>query len=181
MEEEEEEVDFTEQKSARMTVLGEQFDEVWPRWVAHRRHFDWKARFSKLAAIDGNVDIFKDLMFLEAEKMGDLYTELALMQFVHKKGDKRGDTESMFGLLPQMAMNSALQIGALSAESFCERVISQANLVVQEDNTCLKSEEVEMLVMLRINAGFISHMLQEHGEEFRDDWMKETGLTASAQ
>ena len=33
------------------------------------------------------------------------------------------------------------QIGALMAESFCERVLSAANLVVDEGNTLLNDEE----------------------------------------
>ena len=50
-----------------------------------------------------------------------------------------------------MACNSTGQLGALSAESYCERVLSCANNVVITGNTLLSDEEVEMLVVLRMN------------------------------
>ena len=52
---------------------------------------------------------------------------------------------------PAMASCSFAEIGALMAESFCERVLSAGNLVVNEGNTLLANEEVEMLTILRIN------------------------------
>ncbi|KAG8466564.1 hypothetical protein KFE25_007943 [Diacronema lutheri] len=63
-----------------------------------------------------------------------------------------------YGYIPLMASCSAGQIGALGAESFCERVLSAANLVLDESNTCLKSTTIEMLVLLRINRDFMEYM-----------------------
>eukprot|EP00966_Prymnesium_polylepis_P094124 2178678-Prymnesium_polylepis.1 len=46
------------------------------------------------------------------------------------------------GHLPAMAAWSKGQIGALNAESFCERVLScAANLVVHDGNTVLNDDE----------------------------------------
>ena len=47
-----------------------------------------------------------------------------------------------------MAGCSKGQIGALKAESFCERVLSQANLVMNEGNTLLSDAELDMPVVL---------------------------------
>ena len=57
-----------------------------------------------------------------------------------------------------MASCCYAEIGALNAESFCERVLSGANLVVNEGNTILSSDEVEMLSVLRINRTFMEKM-----------------------
>ena len=51
--------------------------------------------------------------------------------------------------------------GALNAESFCERVLSCANDVLTEGNTLLSDEELEMLVVLRMNRKFMRFM-REH-------------------
>ena len=57
-----------------------------------------------------------------------------------------------------MASCSRGQLGALNAESFCERALSCANLVVTDGNTLLGDEEVEMLVILRMNRKFMEFM-----------------------
>ena len=69
--------------------------------------------------------------------------------------------------IPYMASCCYAEIGALNAESFCERVLSAGNLVVHEGNTLLPKDEVEMLTVLRIN--------QFHGLEFE---ARETHETA---
>ena len=42
-----------------------------------------------------------------------------------------------------MALSSRGQIGTLLAESLCERILSQANLVLVDGNTLLSDEELE--------------------------------------
>ena len=44
------------------------------------------------------------------------------------------------------------------ASSFCERINSCANAVVTEGNTLLSDDEMELLVMLRMNKGFMELM-----------------------
>ena len=63
-----------------------------------------------------------------------------------------------FGFLPRMAQASKGQIGALNAESFCERCLSCANTVMTDGNTLLSNEEVEMLTVLRMNEDFMEYM-----------------------
>ncbi len=60
-----------------------------------------------------------------------------------------------FGYLPMMAVAS---LGALNAESFCERVLSCVKLVVSDLHVRLKAEEIRMLVMLRMNREFMEYM-----------------------
>ena len=70
-----------------------------------------------------------------------------------------------------MAACSAGQIGALNSESFCERVLSAGNLVVNEGNTLLNPEEVEMLAVLRINRTFMEYMRTHYSKEAKQQFM----------
>mmetsp|Transcript_35777 Transcript_35777/g.88008 ORF Transcript_35777/g.88008 Transcript_35777/m.88008 type:complete len:199 (+) Transcript_35777:242-838(+) len=167
---EKEDHDAEAEKAAVLETLAAEFEVVLKRWFAHLKHFDWQAKFQQLQAIE-SVEVLKDFMFLEPSEIGKLYKEFEGMKFVHKSGPRKGETESMFGLLPQMAMNSAFQIGSLAAESICERVISEANRTVTDLNEALKSDEVEMLVMLRMNNDFINFMIANYRDEFKE-WAK---------
>jgi hypothetical protein len=60
-----------------------------------------------------------------------------------------------FGYLPMMAVAT---LGALNAESFCERVWSCVMLVVSDLHVSLKAEKIRMLVMLRMNREFMDYM-----------------------
>lgn len=46
-------------------------------------------------------------------------------------------------------------VGRCMSESYCERVLSTANLVVRSDNMSLGTEEVEQTTMLRINKALM--------------------------
>jgi len=61
----------------------------------------------------------------------------------------------IYGFIPLMASFTYGQIGALNAESFCERVLS---LVLTEGNTLLDDAELEMLIILRMNRDFMEFM-----------------------
>ena len=72
------------------------------------------------------------------------------------------------GHLPAMAACSKGQIGALNAESFCERVLSCANLVVHDGNTVvLSDDEVSKLTVLRMNRSFMEFMRANYNAECR--------------
>ena len=66
---------------------------------------------------------------------------------------------------PLIASCSKGQIGALNAESFCERVISAANLVVNEGNTLLSDKHVTMLTVLRMSRDFMEYMRANYNSE----------------
>jgi len=57
-----------------------------------------------------------------------------------------------------MASFSGGQIGALCAESFCECILSEPNDVCHDGNTLLDTEEINMLVVSRMNREFVQHM-----------------------
>jgi hypothetical protein len=49
-------------------------------------------------------------------------------------------------------------LGDLNVESFCESVVSSVKLVVSDLHVSLKPSEIWMLVMLRMNHGFMEYM-----------------------
>jgi hypothetical protein len=121
------------------------------RWL--RLEIDFRAEFpdEPLPPTDDEagepirLDIVKDLMRLP---IGVFYNKITAA----------AGSFALYGYIPLMASCSAGQIGALGAESFCERVLSAANLVLDEGNTCLKPTTIEMLVLLRINRDFMEYM-----------------------
>jgi hypothetical protein len=60
-----------------------------------------------------------------------------------------------FGYLSMMTVPT---LGALNAESFCERVLSCVKLVVSDLHVSLIVEEIHMLVMFRMNHEFMEYM-----------------------
>ena len=52
-----------------------------------------------------------------------------------------------------------------NAESFCERVISVCNTAMTDGNTLLSDEELEWLVVLRINSSFMEFMRENYLSE----------------
>jgi len=61
-----------------------------------------------------------------------------------------------------MASASEGQIGALCAESFCERIFSEASDVCHDGNTLLDTEEINILVVLRMNREFMQHTRENY-------------------
>jgi len=108
------------------------------------------------------LDIFEDLSELNP---GYLYKHIEKLDT-----DKRAN-----GLLPLMASFSRGQIGALCAESFCERILSDANDVCHEGNTLLDTEKINVLAVLRMNREIIEHMREIYpklsGQNFNQSWV----------
>ena len=57
----------------------------------------------------------------------------------------------VYSYLPRMASCSYAQLGALNAESFCERALSCANLVLTDGNTVLSDEDRKFKEFMRTN------------------------------
>ena len=72
--------------------------------------------------------------------------------------------DQSLGLIPLMAGCSSYPLGALNAESFCERILSQANNVMTSGNTLLSDEELEMIVILRMNRDFMKFMRKHYAD-----------------
>ena len=68
-----------------------------------------------------------------------------------------------------LALGSSAGIGRLLASGFAERVNSQGNLTLDEGNTLLSDEEVDMLVMLRMNRDFLRFMRENFPKLGRKD------------
>ena len=49
-------------------------------------------------------------------------------------------------------------LGVLNTESFCECVLSCLKLVVSDLNVSMKTDEIRMIVMLRMNREFMEYM-----------------------
>ena len=109
-------------------------------WAEHYPELQGKQRLDTLA----------DLMPLD---IGVLYRKI-----IETDPDRR-----LYSYIPAMASCSKGQLGALNAESFCERVLSCANDVLTEGNTLLSNEELEMLVILRMNRDFMKSMREHYG------------------
>lgn len=78
----------------------------------------------------------------------------------------------LYGLIPLMATSSYGQIGALNAESFCERVLRCAGHVLTEGNTLLDDDELEMLVVLRMNRDFMQFMREHYNYMTKDHFQR---------
>jgi len=78
-------------------------------------------------------------------------------------------------------MMAVATLGALNAESFCERVLSCVKLVVSDLHVSLKPKEICRLVMLRMNRDFMEYMRVSYPDtplsEFRavDTYVRDHG------
>jgi len=95
------------------------------------------------------LDIFEDLSELNPD-------------YVYKHMEKLDTDKRAYGWIPLMSSSSGGQIGALCAESFCERILPEANDVRHDGNMLLDTEEINMLIVLRMNREFIQHMREIH-------------------
>ena len=107
------------------------------------------------------LDTVADLMQLD---VGPLYRKIT-----ETDKDRR-----LYGLIPLMATASFGQIGALNAESFCERVLRCAQAMFSRKATHVLSDyELEMLVVLRMNRKLM-HFMREHYNELTQDHFRRT-------
>ena len=129
--------------------LRDEFDVKFRAWRGHPAKINW-------SKVDPNVEIrdpsSPDMLELMGMNISALYRRL------------EENDHSQFGHIPVMASCSKGQVGALNAESFCERCMSCANLVVDEGNTILLDEEVTMMTVLRMNVEFMEFMRENYGQ-----------------
>ncbi len=128
--------------------LSAEFDVKFRAWRNHPPKVNW-------GKVDPNFSIrdptAPDMLELMGMNISSLYKRL----------EEEGVSD--FGHLPAMASCAKGQLGALNAESFCERCLSCANLIVIDGNTLLVDEEVTMLVVLCINVEFMKVMRAHYG------------------
>jgi hypothetical protein len=80
----------------------------------------------------------------------------------------------LFGYIPRMALAN---IGAMNAESFCERTLSCASLIVTDLHTSLSRKEVRMLTILRMNVSLMEYMRAEYDNLSSKIQASETRIT----
>jgi hypothetical protein len=68
----------------------------------------------------------------------------------------------LFGFLPKMATHSKASLGSLQASSYAERINSCANQVCTDGNSLLSTEEISMVVVLRMNRSFMMFMRKHY-------------------
>ena len=174
-------------REAREKALEIECAAALKRWVGYGRGLDWspylKDRVTKPAA--GNTP---DVVNFETEVaavqqknydlMGDLLEADVLMLFRQVLREEESlvkvGGQSQFGYLPTMALAN---IGAMNAESFCERILSCASLVVTDLHTSLDHEEVRMLTMLRMNKSLMEYMRKEYDNLHSHIEASETRIT----
>ena len=67
-------------------------------------------------------------------------------------------SERKFGCLLEMCTKSPVKLGALASESFSERMISCANLLVDAHRLKFGNEMIDKLVVLHMNKKFMCRM-----------------------
>ena len=93
----------------------------------------------------------------------------------------KGDPiRAKYGYLTVMASSSEGQIGNLGGESFCERVFSNANHILDDFSIRMNPEMVDMLSVLRTNEKFITKMKQRLPQILRDEKDEAEKLRAAA-
>ena len=127
-------------------TMKDDFSRVFPNWLkfCFKTKDEWKFLFPvELESVEGTSDLVNDLMTIHVGRIYDKATKM-----------KNKDGDLLFGNLPLMASCSMGRIGALMAESFCERCISVSNMVSYKLNRNLCDEEVQILVMAKMNNHF---------------------------
>ena len=134
------------------SVVFQEFGRAFKAWRSKAAQVNYRQFFPVLRSkiIDGkNVDV-------DVNEELDLVADLMTIPIGKIYQDLLKDPK--FGYLPLMAKASKGQIGTLNAESFCERCLSCANLVMTDGNTLLSDEETGMLTCLRMNESFMDYM-----------------------
>ena len=98
---------------------------------------------------------------------GDLYTKIITTD----------ENSRLYGVIPVMASSSPYQIGALNAESFCERVLRCAGHILTDGNTLLADAKLEKLVILRMNRKFMEFMRKHYKHVVKDKLTRQFGMS----
>ena len=127
---------------------------------------DWRTEFPDVSfpPYPEPLDTVNDLMDLQ---MGKLYQKIM-------SSDPGG---KLYGKIPLMASSSPFQIGALNAESYCERVLRCAGHVLTEGNTLLSDVKLEKLVILRMNKKYMQFMRNNYKHLIKDKLQQQFGMS----
>ena len=141
-----------------------QFEKVWPAYVKYVYSINWQKEFP--AELGEPPKKTKNSEVTQTKKVSlDSLLEVNIGKLFKKiHGNEK------YGFLPDMARASRGNVGALGAESFCERVISAANIVMTKGNKLLDNEELDMLVVLRMNRDFMDWAREKFSHVLKADF-----------
>ena len=141
-----------------------QFEKVWPAYVKYVYSINWQKEFP--AELGEPPKKTKNSEVTQTKKVSlDSLLEVNIGKLFKKiQGNEK------YGFLPDMARASRGNVGALGAESFCERVISAANIVMTKGNKLLANEELDMLVVLRMNRDFMDWAREKFSHVLKADF-----------
>lgn len=91
----------------------------------------------------------------------------------------RRNPKRRYGYLPLMATHSDVGIGILAAASYCERINSQANHILKEDNTQLAPEMISGLVSMRMNNEFFQFLRNRYAHLSKEAVLAEATSSTS--
>ena len=80
------------------------------------------------------------------------------MKVVLEYMSKVSGSERKFGYLPEMCTKSPVQLGALTSDSFSERMISSTNVLVDTHHVNFGDDVIDKLIVLRMNKKFMGVM-----------------------
>ena len=81
------------------------------------------------------------------------------------RGEQKGSSLINLLLTPRTG-----ELGALNAESICERILRAAGLVLDDGNTMLADATLEKLTLLRIKRGFMEFMREHYNHLSHQDF-----------
>ena len=122
-------------------AAGEEYDKAIKSWMAIK--LPWRELIEVPLKSSEKVDPFLHLMNINMEKVMESLEAASLQR------------DGLFTQLIAMCKNSHCQLGALSSQSFCERMNSVANLVITKNRTKMGDELLHKLVVLHINGKFM--------------------------
>ena len=108
----------------------------WKKWIP-----PWRKLYHSLPK-DKNLHIFEELMTLDMKVLVDYI-------FLFNEHHDR-----IFGHLSLMCKNLMGQLGALGAQSFAEKMISSANLIIKK-RTSIDNDLLYKFLVLKINRSFM--------------------------
>ena len=144
-----EDVDTVRRRELRQEAL-----HKFRAWLTYAGQIKWDEEFPGRNIPKNRADI-KPMEHLIGLPVGKMYLKIF----------ETDPLRNNFGYLPYMAICSKGQIGALQAESFCERVFSIAKGVINDGNTGLDDDYIDKVTTLRANERFMKFMKENHHDE----------------
>ena len=132
-------------KNADAIAAETEYERIIVNWIDHK--VKWRKLCTKRIKLGENdkIDMKKQLWGIDMT--------ILLDHSIQESGEER-----QFGSLPEMFSNSPYQLDVLTSESFSERMISTANLLVDTHHLHLNDGMIDKLIVLRMNKRFMERV-----------------------